>query len=176
MNLRKARTKDIPALGALIDASIRGLGREFYDATQVERSLLHLFGVDSTLIDDGTYFLIEVGHEIVACGGWSWRRTPFGGDRVVGGIRDEGQRVAGTDAAVIRAFYVHPDWTRRGFGRTLLDACEDAARNHGFDRFELTSTQMGKLLYRACGYREVEPEPITLPDGTVIHNTRMVKP
>lgn len=176
MNLRKAQSKDIPALESLIGASIRGLGRAFYDAAQVKNSLRYLFGVDSTLIDDGTYFLIHVDEEIVACGGWSWRKTPFGGDHVVSGVRDEGRRVPGQDAAVIRAFYVHPDWTRRGFGRRLLDACENAAREEGFDRFQLTSTQMGKPLYAACGYRDVAPEPVTLPDGSVIENTRMVKP
>ncbi len=176
MNLRKAQPKDIPALASLIDASIRELSTEFYDATLVESSLKHLFGVDSTLIDDGTYFLIEVEDEIVACGGWSWRRTPFGGDHIEGGVRDDGRRVPGQDAAVIRAFYVHPDWTRRGLARRLLEACETAARNDGFDRFQLTSTQMGAPLYMACGYREVAPEPVTLPDGSVIENTRMVKP
>ena len=176
MNLRKAHSKDIPALETLIDASIRALSTEFYDSTLVESSLQHLFGVDSTLIDDGTYFLVEVGSEIVACGGWSWRRTPFGGDHVVAAVRDDGRRVPGQDAAVIRAFYVHPDWMRQGLGRMLLDACENAARHEGFDRFQLTSTQMGKPLYTACGYREVAPEPVTLPDGSVIENTRMVKP
>ena len=101
--------------------------------------------------------------------------TPFGGDRV-GGVRNEGYRSPGEDPAVVRAFYVHPDWARQGLGRPILDACEEAASKVGFDAFELTSTMMGKEFYASCGYREVRPVDITLPDGQILPHVLMAKP
>lgn len=172
---RLARPADIPTIAALIEASVRGLGPPHYDERQIESSLVHLFGVDTTMIEDGTYLVIEDEDEIVACGGWSRRRTAFGGDRATP-WRDAAPRDPAVDAAVLRAFFVHPDHTRRGLGRRLMEASEEAARAAGFARFELVSTLPGLPLYRALGYREVEPLDVELPDGVVIETVRMEKP
>ena len=172
---RVATRADIPAIAALIEASVRGLGPPHYDARQIESSLAHLFGVDTAMIDDGTYLVIEEEERILACGGWSRRWTAFGGDRATP-WRDAALRDPATDAAVMRAFFVHPDHTRRGLGRYLMEASEEAARAAGFARFELVSTLPGLPLYRALGYREVEPLDVTLPDGVVIETVRMEKP
>jgi GNAT superfamily N-acetyltransferase len=147
----------------------------FYDGPQIESSLQHLYGIDSQLVDDGTYLLVERDGEVVACGGWSWRRTPFGGDSARD-VRDETPREPGVDAAVIRAFFVDPGWTRRGLGRMILEACEEAARAREFDRYELTSTAMGVSFYESCGYREIEPLDVVLPDGAVLAHVLMRKP
>lgn len=174
-SLRRATAADIPAIGALIEASVRGLGPPHYDARQVESSLAHLFGVDTAMIEDGTYLVIEEEGEIVACGGWSRRRTAFGGDRATP-WRDAALRDPATDAAVLRAFFVHPDHTRKGLGRHLVEAGEEAARAAGYARFELVSTLPGLPLYRTLGYREVEPLDVELPDGVIIETVRMEKP
>ena len=173
--IRPATRADITVLEKLVARSIRGLAGGHYDPHQINESLRYLYGIDSQLVDDGTYLVVERDGEVVACGGWSWRRTPFGGDRA-GDIRDAAQREPGKDAAVIRAFYVDPQWTRRGIGRLILDACERAARARGFDRYELTSTAMGVAFYAACGYREIEPVDVTLPDGAVLPHVQMIKP
>jgi len=173
LTLRRAELADAPAIAALIDASIRGLGAERYDPRQVESSLTHLFGVDTSMIEDGTYYVVEEpGGRVVGAGGWSRRRTPFGGDQA-SHFRDAGLREPGRDAAVIRAFYVHPDRARQGIGRMLMEMCEAAARTEGYRRFELVATLTGIPLYAAFGYREVGPERIRLPDGVVIEAVRM---
>lgn len=153
---------------------MRGLGPPHYDATQIESSLVHLFGVDTAMIDDGTYLVAEDAGRLAGAGGWSRRRTPFGGDRA-GAVRDAGLRDPATDPAILRAFYVHPDMSRRGVGRLLLDAAEAGARAAGFTRYELVSTLPGLAFYAANGYREVEPVEITLPDGVPIGAVRMQK-
>ncbi len=173
--IRPATRADITILEALVERSIRGLAEGHYNPHQIDNSLRYLYGIDSQLIDDGTYLVVERDGEVVACGGWSWRRTPFGGD-AVHGVRDAAYRTPGTDAAVIRAFFVDPHWTRQGIGRMILDACEQAARAGGFDRYELTSTAMGVAFYAACGYREIEPVDIALPNGTVLPHVQMIKP
>lgn len=173
--LRVASPADIPVIEDLARASIRGLGSKHYDPDQINGAVRHLYGVDTTLVEDGSYFVVEHQGRIVASGGWSNRLTPFGGDRV-GGVRDPGYRRPGQDPAVIRAFYVHPDWNRRGLGRFILDACEQAATQAGFDTFELTSTMMGREFYASCGYREVRPVDITLPDGQVLPHVLMTRP
>lgn len=174
MKIRRALPSDVEALADLIEASVRGLGPPHYDPDQIESSLRHLFGVDTTMIDDGTYFVAEEGGEIVGCGGWSPRKTPFGGDRAEA-YREPELRDPATDPAVLRAFFVHPDRTRCGVGTRLMERSEDAARRAGFRSFELVSTLPGLPLYRALGYRIAEPVPISLPDGAVIEAYRMVK-
>lgn len=174
MHLRPALPPDAPAIAALIVASIRGIGARRYSERQVESSLQHLFGVDSQMIEDGTYFVVEDDGQIVGAGGWSRRRTPFGGDRA-GAVRDAGFRDPSREPAVARAFYVHPAWARRGVGRRLLDASEGAARDAGFGRVELVATLTGLPLYRAAGYEERGPVAIPLPDGVVIEAVRMEK-
>lgn len=174
MTLRPATPADADALADLIDASIRGIGSRRYSEAQVESSLRHLFGVDTQMIEDGTYFVVEDGGRIVGAGGWSRRRTPFGGDRA-GAVRDAAARDPARDPAVLRAFYVHPEWARRGIGRRLIRASEAAAWAAGFRRAELVSTLTGLDLYRSAGYRETEPVAIPLPDGVTIEAVRMEK-
>ncbi len=173
--VRLATVEDVPLLEQLVELSIRQLAPGYYDGRQIESSLRHLYGVDTQLVRDGTYYLVECQRQVVGCGGWSRRLTPFGGDNV-GEIRDAGLRTPGQDPAVIRAFFVHPDWTRRGLGRKILQTCEKAAQQAGYDRLELTSTLMGRALYGACGYREVRPVDITLRDGQVLPHVLMEKP
>ena len=173
--IRPATRADITILEALVERSIRGLAGGHYDPHQIDDSLRYLYGIDTQLVDDGSYMVVERDGEVVACGGWSWRRTPFGSDRAQD-VRDAAHRAPRRDAAVIRAFYVDPHLTRQGIGRMVLDACEQAARAEGFDRYELTSTAMGVAFYAACGYREIGPVDITLPDGVVLPHVQMIKP
>src|SRR5262245_56232598 len=128
--LRLARGADIPALEVLIPVSVRSLQAAHYSPAQMEAAIGPLFGVDRQLIDDGTYFVAEHPSQIVACGGWSRRKAVFGGDRnraAMNALIDPER-----DPARVRAFFVHPDWARRGIGRSILKACEEAIRDAGF--------------------------------------------
>jgi GNAT superfamily N-acetyltransferase len=153
--LRAATLVDIPQLEALIARSIRQLGRADYTPAQIEAALHGAFGVDTQLIHDGTYYVVEAGVEaggaIAGCGGWSWRRTLFGGD--ARRERDAGALDPATDAARIRAFFVDPATVRRGIGRALLRHCEAEAARHGFRRLALMATLPGVKLYAAHGYQ-----------------------
>jgi GNAT superfamily N-acetyltransferase len=151
VELRRATPDDIPALDALIARSARGLCQDDYTPAQVEAAIGTTWAVDSELIRDGSYFAIEDGRAIVACGGWSRRRTLFGGDRQAG--RESSLLEPAVDAARIRAFFVDPAWARRGLGRELLARCEAEARAHGFTAVELMATLPGARLYRAHGYQ-----------------------
>lgn len=173
--IRVASDADVSALKHLVERSVRALAPGHYDDGAIESSLRYLYGIDTQLVADRTYYVVEHDGLPVACGGWSFRLTPFGSDDA-GEVRDDARRVAGRDAAVIRAFFVHPEWTRRGLGRLVLEACEDAARDAGFDRFELTATLMGIPFYRAAGYRDVRPVDVTLADGVVLPHLLMEKP
>lgn len=148
--LRKATLADVPALNALIARSARGLSTADYRTEQVEGALRGAFGVDSQLLADQTYFVVEDAGQIVGCGGWSFRSTLFGGDARAG--RDSSTLDPKTQAAKIRAFFVDPDHARRGIGSLLLDRCEAEARTHGFTRVELMATLPGVRLYSARGY------------------------
>jgi GNAT superfamily N-acetyltransferase len=148
--LRKATLADVPALNALIARSARGLSTEDYRTEQVEGALRGAFGVDSQLLADQTYFVVEDAGQIVGCGGWSFRSTLFGGDARAG--RDSSTLDPKTQAAKIRAFFVDPGHARRGIGSLLLDRCEAEARTHGFTRVELMATLPGVKLYAARGY------------------------
>ena len=156
--LRKATLEEKATLAALIARSARELSVGDYQPEQVEGALRGAFGVDTQLIRDGTYFVVESEGAIVACGGWSKRKTLFGGD--ANEQRDPGELDPRTDAAKIRAFFVDPAHARRGVGRLLLQRCEDDAQAHGFQRFELMATLPGQKLYRTCGY---------VP-GTLVHH------
>ena len=171
LTIRKARPADIPVMTALIHESVRGLSRGFYSDQQIESAIRYVFGVDSVLVDDGTYFCVEAGNEIVGCGGWSMRQTHYGADHA----KHEADTPIdpATDPARIRAFFVHPDWARRGIGRMLLDACVAAARAAGFSRLMLVSTLPGEPLYRAYGFEPLEPVDVPLPDGVVLPCIRM---
>ena len=165
--IRLAVAEDVPVLRGLIDASVRGLQAQDYTATQIEEALATVYGVDSQLIADGTYFVVETEAEaevvIVGCGGWSRRKTLYGGDRWTG--REDSLLDPRVDAAKIRAFFVHPEWVRRGIGSMVLDACELAARRAGFRRFEMGATLTGVPLYRARGYVEMERLGVPLGKG-----------
>jgi GNAT superfamily N-acetyltransferase len=148
--LRPATLDDRPALEELIAQSARGLSRGDYTDGQVEAALGDAFGVDSELIRDGTYFVAEVDGQMVGCGGWSRRATLYGSDARAG--RQSTLLDPARDAARIRAFFVHPDWARRGIGRAILDRSESEARAHGFRSAELLSTLPGEPFYRSLGY------------------------
>ena len=148
--MRKATLDDVPALQALIARSARALSTEDYRPSQVEGALRGAFGVDSQLLADQTYFVVEEAGQFVGCGGWSYRSTLFGGDARDG--RDSSTLDPRTQAAKIRAFFVDPDHARRGIGSMLLDYCETEARKHGFTQVELMATLPGVKLYAARGY------------------------
>jgi len=173
VSLRPARLTDVPALNALIERSARALSVGFYSREQTEAAIRYVFGVDSNLVADGTYFAAEVGTTLVGCGGWSRRRTLYGGDQRPVGDADLLDPLA--EAARVRAFFVHPDWARRGIGRHLLDACVAAAHAAGFRRLELMATLPGVPLYEAGGFASVEHVTDELPDGTRIEFVRMMR-
>jgi GNAT superfamily N-acetyltransferase len=159
--LRAATLFDRAALTGLIAVSARELSRADYSPAQIEGALRGAFGVDSQLIQDGSYFVIEAQGRLAACGGWSRRRTLFGGDARAG--RDAGELDPAADAAKIRAFFIHPAFARRGLGTMLLERCEQEAMARGFRRFEMMATLPGVRLYAARGY--VPGAPIEWPLG-----------
>lgn len=171
MRLRPARHADIPALAALIDLSGRALSVGYYTPEQADAITRHVFGVDTQLVDDATYFAIEDDGGIVACGGWSRRRTLFGGDQTKTG--PDPLLDPATEPARIRAFFVHPSMARRGLGRQLMAACIDAATRAGFGSLELASTMPGEPLYLAAGFTVVERFALTLPGGIEVPLARM---
>lgn len=171
MHLRVAQTTDIPALGQLIALSGRALSVGFYSAEQADAITRHVFGVDSQLVEDGTYLLIEDQGRIVACGGWSRRRTLFGGDQTKHG--PDPLLDPATEPARIRAFFVHPDMARRGLGSQLMAACRRAAVAAGFRALELAATMPGEPLYLACGFSVLERFEIELPGGIRVPLSRM---
>jgi GNAT superfamily N-acetyltransferase len=171
--VRPATRADIPRLSQVIERSVRELQRHDYTELQIEGALESIFGVDTTLIDDGTYLVVESESEVVACGGWSKRKTLFGGDRWT--HRENDVLDPAVDAAKIRAFFVHPDWARRGLGTHLLESCENAARAAGFRRFEMGATLTGVQLYERRGYKEVDRTLVPLANGETVPVVRMVK-
>jgi GNAT superfamily N-acetyltransferase len=173
MRLRLAVPEDIPVLTTLIAASVRILQAGDYTEAQREGALASVFGVDTQLIADGTYFVTEAGEAIVACGGWSKRKTLFGADHCAG--REDALLDPAKDAAKIRAFFVHPDWARRGIGTQVLEACESAAHAAGFKKFEMGATLTGVALYKTRGYREVEKIAVPLGNGEELPIVRMEK-
>jgi GNAT superfamily N-acetyltransferase len=148
--LRKATPADIPELELLIARSARGLSKGDYRPAQIEGALRGAFGVDTQLLTDETYFVAEDGGRIIGCGGWSFRSTLFGGDARAG--RDSSALDPAVQAAKIRAFFIDPEFARRGIGSLLLEHCERAARARGFVRVELMATLPGVKLYAARGY------------------------
>jgi GNAT superfamily N-acetyltransferase len=171
--IRLAAPADVPALRRLIDRSVRGLNQSLYTTEQVDSALIYVFGVDTQLIADATYFVVEAGGEIVAAGGWSRRRTLFGGDQHKSG--HDSLLDPAHDAARIRAFFVDPAWARRGLARLLFEACRDAARAHGFAAMELGSTLPGEALYRALGFAAHERVEVSMPNGVSMPVIRMTR-
>lgn len=169
--LRVALPSDVPVLQALIVRSGLGLSTPFYTPAQAEAVTRHVFGVDSQLIADGTYLMIELDGRAVACGGWSRRRTLYGGDQHKAGPDPLLDPVA--EPARIRAFFVEPGFERRGLGSRLLAACTDAARAAGFRSIELGGTLPGEPLYRARGFHVVERMSLHLPGDIEVPLVRM---
>ena len=187
IRIRPAVSADIPILRKLIDASVRGLQAQDYTPSQIESALATVYGVDTQLIADGTYFVAEAesvwrGRSprrlseaplIVGCGGWSKRKTLYGGDQWTG--REAALLDPQHDAAKIRAFFIHPSWARRGIGTMILEACENAAVAAGFTRFEMGATLTGVPLYQARGYVALENLEVPLADGESLPIVRMEK-
>jgi GNAT superfamily N-acetyltransferase len=173
--LRVATREDVPGIRGLIDASVRGLQAGDYSAAQIEGALATVFTVDSQLIADGTYFVAfaEDG-DLAGCGGWSFRKTLYGGDHQIEKIAPERLDPA-VDAAKVRAIFVHPRFARMGLGSLILAAAEDAAVKQGFTRLEMGSTLTGVTLYTLKGYREVSRVSVPVGGGEGIEVVRMVK-
>ena len=171
--LRLASAADQDAIDKLMKQSTRALFPAFYDERQTASSIVHVAHVDPLLIDDGTYFVIETGGEIIACGGWSKR------DKLYTGSADQEGRARlldpVTEPARVRAMFVRGDWTRRGLGTQILEACEAAARDAGFRTLALVATLPGLQLYKRYGFRELGGPAVDLPDGVTIDCVAMEK-
>jgi GNAT superfamily N-acetyltransferase len=150
---RLARRDDLDALRGLMDAAISELQKPFLDESQIASSRA-IMGLDTQLIDDGTYFIVEADSELAGCGGWSRRATLYGGDQTPG--RSADLLDPSKDAARTRAMYTHPRHVRKGVGTLILSLCEEAAKAEGFKRMELMATMAGEPLYRACGYEPLD--------------------
>ena len=176
LRIRLAQFADVPALHRLIELSVRGLQVGDYTPRQIEGALGTALGLDTQLVLDGTYFVAYPAEQpdiLVACGGWSPRRTLFGSDGGAG--RNAAMLDPHVDAARIRAIFVHPDWARRGLGSLILRHCESEAQRAGFRRFEMGSTLTGVPLYRLRGYVELEQVDVPLSNGEVLPVIRMTK-
>jgi GNAT superfamily N-acetyltransferase len=188
VRIRKAVPEDVPVLNALIEASVRDLQAGDYTSAQREGALKTVFGVDSQLIADGTYLVAEANLDrgksadaptnsekwvIAGCGGWSKRKTLYGGDAWT--AREDSLLDPRRDAAKIRAFFIHPDWARRGVGTMLLEACENAAKDEGFTRFEMGATLTGAKLFSARGYVAVKNIQVPLGNGETLPVIHMEK-
>jgi len=171
--IRKAALDDCPAIEKLVALSARGLSAEEYTSDQIEGALRGAFGLDTQLIKDGTYFVAEATGMLVGCGGWSKRKTLFGGDKHT--ERDAEELDPRTDPAKIRAFFVHPAWARKGIGRALLAQCESEALSTGFRSLELMSTLPGLKMYSACGFVAGEQVNYELSPGLTIEFVPMKK-
>ena len=154
MTHRLATEDDLPALKALMDLAIGELQKGFLTPEQIEASRA-VMGLDTQLVADRTYFMVEEDGVLAGCGGWSRRATLYGGDHSAA-LRDSALLDPATDAARVRAMYTHPDFARRGVGRLILSLCEAAAAADGYGRVQLMATLSGEPLYRACGYEEIE--------------------
>jgi GNAT superfamily N-acetyltransferase len=171
--LRLATDADIPELEALIPLSVRALQSAHYSPAQIEAALGPVFGVDRQLIRDGTYFIIEAAGQIIGCGGWSRRKTLYGGDRDRSG--EDAELDPQIDPARIRAFFVHPDWARKGIGQSILLRCEAAALRAGFTKAELVATLTGEALYAKFDYAVAERYEAPMRDGLGLPVVRMAK-
>jgi GNAT superfamily N-acetyltransferase len=169
--VRRAELAEITALNELIAASADALSQGYYSAEQIRSLIVHVFGVDTQLVTDGTYYVVERGSQLVACGGWSARTTLFGGDQAK--ATTDPRLDPATDAARIRAFFVHPSAARQGLARRLLSRCESEARADGFRRAELMATLPGEPFYSSAGYAALEPITYQLPDGVGVAFVRM---
>lgn len=173
--IRKAALDDHSAIADLIAESVRGLSREDYNEKQIELSIKSVFGVDKQLIDDETYFVAEAEDgKIAGCGGWSKRKTLYGAS-VYQQSRDSNLLNPETDSAKIRAFFIHPDFARKGVGTMILDACETEAKAHGFTSAEMMATLPGVKLYKVRGYEGDEEVKVPIGENEDIICIRMRK-
>jgi len=172
--LRLATLEDADAIDVLMKASIREIFPSFYDERQTRASIRFIASVDRTLIEDGTYFVAEIDGELVACGGWSRRDKLYTGS---GDAADDARRLdPATEPARVRAMFTRSDWTRRGLGTQILEACEAAAKSAGFGTLALMATMPGLQLYTRYGFEVIEQVQIPMPDGTTIAGASMQKP
>ncbi|PWK79913.1 acetyltransferase (GNAT) family protein [Mucilaginibacter oryzae] len=170
---RLATPDDIPELQQLIGISVRGLSTAYNTPQQIESAIKYIFGVDTQLVIDGTYYVAEMEGVTVGCGGWSKRNTLYGGDQHKE-VEDPLLNPE-TDPARIRAFFVHPDYARRGIGTHIIKVCEAAARHAGFKSLQLGATLPGVPLYVAMGYQALENIQQPMPDGHVLPIIKMYK-
>jgi len=173
ISIRVAEMGDVPVLRELIPLSARELSKGYYTPQQAESAIKYIFGVDTQLIEDGTYYVAVADGEVVGCGGWSKRKTMFGGDQMK--AESDPMLDPNVDAGRIRAFFIHPSWARKGIGRRIIEACEDAAMADGFNKMELVATLPGEPLYAALGYEVYERIDIPMADGVQLPAARMKK-
>ena len=173
ISIRLAVMDDVPTLKILIPLSARELSKGYYTQQQAESAIKYIFGVDTQLVKDKTYYVAEAKGQIVGCGGWSKRQTMFGGDQRK--ADQEPMLDPKADAGRIRAFFIHPNWARKGIGRRIIEACEKAANAAGFTRMELGATLPGEPLYAAMGYEVTERFEIPMADGTTLPGAHMKK-
>ena len=171
---RLAVEADLPALKALMALAIDTLQQGFLDEAQIAASR-EVMGLDTQLVADRTYFLLEEDDVLAGCGGWSRRATLYGGDHSTA-LRDAALLDPATDAARVRAMYTHPGFARRGVGRLILSLCEAAAAAEGYKRVQLMATLSGEPLYRSCGYQEIERTAAAPVNGVVVPLILMGKP
>jgi GNAT superfamily N-acetyltransferase len=171
--IRLATFQDIPELKKLLDLSVRGLSKEYYTSNQIDSALKYIFGIDTQLISDSTYYVVDIDGIITGCGGWSMRKTLYGGDQ----HKELHDNLLNPimEPARIRAFFVHPDYARRGIGRQIMDVCEGQAKRHGFSSLELGATLPGVPLYKAMGFLEIDNIVEPLFDGEKLELVRMKK-
>lgn len=163
LRIRLAKEQEVPELDELIATSARKLSKGFYDDVQTELAIKNIFRVDRTLVEDGSYYVVEIDGTIAGCGGWSRRNM------LVNGMGDDSELLdPATDPAKIRAFFVRPEFARRGIGRAIVARCEADAATHGFRWLEMMSTLPGVPLYEACGYERIELQKIPVGEGVDI--------
>jgi GNAT superfamily N-acetyltransferase len=172
--LRVATPDDASRVERLMKESVAGLFPRYYDEQQSASAVRYVAEVDRMLLEDGTYFVLESGREFVGCGGWSRRDRLYTGSGEFEG--DSRLLDAATEAAKVRAMFVRPDWTRRGLGRRIIEACEAAAACEGFTRLALLATLPGVPLYLACGFERLEESDVAMTDGVPLRCVAMEKP
>jgi GNAT superfamily N-acetyltransferase len=172
--IRKAVLEDQAEIEKLIAQSVRGLSSDDYTEREIELSIKSVFGVDVDLIADDTYYVAVADEKIVGCGGWSKRKTLYGAS-VYAGSRDARELDPRTDAAKIRAFFIHPNWARKGIGTAILEACEREAKSFRFQKAEMMATLPGVKLYETRGYWGDERVGIDIGEGEKIVCLKMEK-
>ena len=173
MIIRKAKMEERDAIQQLIAESARHLSREHYNDLQIETAIATVFGVDTDLIQDGTYLVAESDGQFVGCGGWSKRKTLYGGDQYTS--RDAGYLDPESEPAKIRAFFIHPDHARKGIARAILNQCETEARAEGFRALELMATLPGIEFYKSVGFKETGNFDVDLTERVKLELVQMHK-